>query len=158
MERIPNVKEMPVIEFDPGKGNKCDFCTALCCRYITQEIDTPRKKEDFDVLLWQISHQGVHIFKDCNGWYLLVYTACSHLLPDNRCGIYEVRPQICREHSTEGCEKDVSIDAGCELYFDSYEALDNYCRERFKRWDERFDKKKAGKKKKKPKQNNRVEV
>ncbi len=161
MERIPSVQEEDVVAFDPNAGettssstasaNKCDACTALCCQYITQEIDTPKTKDEFDVLLWQISHRGVHVFKDCNGWYLLVQAPCTHLLPDNRCGIYDVRPAICREHSTEGCERDVAIDAGCELYFQNYAELDNYCRERFKRWDQRFEKKL--KKQKKAKKN-----
>jgi Fe-S-cluster containining protein len=119
--------------------SKCDACQALCCQYITQEIDTPTTKKAFDILLWQISHKGVHIFKDCNGWYLLINTPCTHLLEDNRCGIYLKRPEICREHSTEGCERDVPIDEGCDLYFQSYQELDDYCRQRFKRWDERFE-------------------
>jgi Fe-S-cluster containining protein len=28
------------------------------------------------------------------------------LLPDNRCGIYHTRPEICREYSTDNCEYD----------------------------------------------------
>ena len=32
---------------------KCSFChNSKCCTYITQQIDTPRTKRDFDVLLW----------------------------------------------------------------------------------------------------------
>ncbi len=125
---------------DITNENKCDFCSAKCCQYITQEIDAPRSIHAFDVLLWQISHNGVHVFKDDNGWYLLSMTRCDHLQPDNRCGIYEVRPLICREHTTDGCEYDVGIDEGCELYFQTHKELDDYCRERFKKWDKRFEK------------------
>ncbi len=53
--------------------NKCSFCTAtICCTYITQHIDAPRSKEDFRQLLWQVSHAHVKIYKDDDGWTLLV--------------------------------------------------------------------------------------
>ena len=125
---------------DITSSNKCDQCTALCCSYITQELDTPRSMHAFDVLLWQVAHKGVHIFKDGNGWYLLCQTRCEFLLPDNRCGIYERRPIICREHSNEACERDAPINDGCELYFQTYDELDAYCRTRFKTWDRRLEK------------------
>lgn len=94
----------------------------------------------FDVLLWQIAHKGVHVFKDENGWYLLSMTTCEYLQADNRCGIYERRPMICREHSNDACEYDVPIDEGCELYFQTFDELDNYCRKRFRTWDKRLEK------------------
>lgn len=125
---------------DITKENKCNYCSAKCCQYITQEIDTPKSIHAFDVLLWQIAHQGIHVFKDENGWYLLSMTRCNHLMDDNMCGIYETRPMICREHTTDHCEYDVAIDEGCELYFQKYEELDEYCRKRFKKWDLRFEK------------------
>ena len=124
--------------------NKCDRCTAKCCGYITQAIDTPKSIKDFDILLWQIAHKGIHIFKDGNGWYLLSSTPCQFLLDDYRCGIYETRPLICREHSNDSCEFDVPIDEGCYLYFQNYQQLDDYCRNRYKTWDKRliqFDRK-----------------
>ncbi len=120
--------------------DKCSLCTALCCTYITQALDTPRSIQAFDVLLWQVAHKGVHVFKDSNGWYLLCQVRCEFLLPDNRCGIYERRPIICREHSNESCEFDRSVDEGCELYFQTFTELDAYCRKRFKGWDKRLEK------------------
>ena len=125
---------------DITSSSKCDQCTSLCCSYITQELDTPRSMHAFDVLLWQVAHKGVHIFKDGNGWYLLCETKCEFLLPHNRCGIYEKRPIICREHSNEACEIDAPINDGCELYFQTYDELDAYCRQRFKTWDKRLEK------------------
>ena len=45
--------------------NKCSFCKgATCCTYFTQLIDTPRSMDDFDVLLWQISHRDTQVYKD----------------------------------------------------------------------------------------------
>jgi Fe-S-cluster containining protein len=125
--------------------NKCGFCRSkTCCSYFTQHIDTPRSMEDFDLMLWQISHHSVQIFKDADGWFLLVNQPCRHLQPDGRCGIYEQRPQVCREYTNEDCEFDgPSGPEDFELFFPDYESLLAYCRRRFRGWERRFDKKKA---------------
>ena len=125
--------EIKPVEMTPE--TKCGFCTnSKCCTYITQSIPTPRSKHDFDHLLWQVSHENVNVYKDDDGWYLLVDNRCLHLLPGGRCGIYETRPQVCREHSNDYCEYDMPAEEGFELYFDSYEKLLKYCKKRFKRW------------------------
>lgn len=49
-------------------------------------------------------HERATVFKEDDDWYLLVHTTCRHLRDDYRCGIYETRPQICREYSTKDCE------------------------------------------------------
>jgi Fe-S-cluster containining protein len=137
--------------------NKCSFCTgALCCTYITQQIDTPRAKSDYTHLLWQVSHEHVKIYKDEDGWTLLVEGKCMHLLPDNRCGIYETRPHICREHSNDYCEFDAPSEDGFDLYFPTYESLLKYCKKKFKNWDgKKKGKKKAAKKDKAKKKTNK---
>ena len=59
-----------------------------------------------------------------NSWYLLVHTECKHLREDHRCGIYETRPQICRDYTTDECEFD---DDWCyEQYFETPEQIDEY--------------------------------
>ncbi len=124
--------------------NKCSFCSgSKCCQYVTESIITPRSISDFDHLIWQISHPNIHIYKDDEGWYLLFLSQCQHLQHDGRCGIYEVRPMICREHSNDYCEYDSAVDKDAELYFHSYDELNQYCKKRFKSWDKRFDKLKA---------------
>lgn len=121
--------------------NKCSHCQgAKCCQYVTEQLETPRSIADFDHLLWQISHRLVHIYKDCEGWFLLFLSECQHLLPNGMCGIYEKRPMICREHSNENCEFDISVAESAEMYFRDYQELDSYCRKRFKSWDKRYDK------------------
>jgi hypothetical protein len=116
--------------------NKCGFCTnSKCCTYITEKLETPRSMYDFDHLLWQLSHKDVQAFKDEQGWYLLVNTPCTHLLTDGRCGIYDDRPHICREHSNDFCEFDQPATEGFDLYFDGYESLYDYVRKRFRTWD-----------------------
>ena len=120
---------------DKPEVDKCDLCTnSKCCTYVTQEIDTPRSKYDFETLLWQVSHQGVGVYKDDDGWYVMFDARCNHLLPGGRCGIYETRPTVCREHSNDYCEYDAPAEDGFELYFPDYESMLKYCRRRFKRW------------------------
>lgn len=124
--------------------NKCSFCRgSKCCQYVTESIITPRSISDFDHLLWQISHPNINIYKDDEGWYLLFLSQCQHLLNNGRCGIYDIRPMICREHSNNHCEFDTTIEADSELYFHNYAELNKYCRKRFKSWDRRFDKLRA---------------
>lgn len=119
---------------------KCSFCPgSKCCSYITQRLDAPRAMADFDLLLWQISHQNVQIYKDEDGWFLLVNNPCNHLQSDGRCGIYATRPQICRDYSNDYCEFDEPAEKHFELFFENYDALLRYCRKRFKNWDRRFD-------------------
>ena len=131
--------------------NKCDLCTgSICCTYITHEIDKPKKMKDYDYILWQISHNNIAVFKDDDGWFLSIKQSCSHLKPDGGCGIYEVRPDICREHSNDSCEFDGPAEEDFDKYFDTYESLDTYCRKKFKNWDIRHEKW-AEKKKKKDK-------
>ena len=129
-----NVKAISSVQITPE--NKCGFCTnSKCCTYITQPIDTPRKKTDFEYLLWLISHEHVKIYKEKGGWFLLVETLCSHLLPNGDCAIYEHRPEICRDHSNDYCEFDASAEDGFILYFEDYHSLLKYCKKRFKKWN-----------------------
>ena len=120
-------------EFDSTE--KCDLCTnSTCCTYVTQQVDTPRSKYDFEILLWQVSHKGVGAYKDEDGWFVMYDAPCNHLEMDGRCGIYEDRPAICRTHKNDYCEYDAPAEDGFELYFPDYSTLLVYCEKRFKRW------------------------
>ena len=129
--------DFPEIEItaESGAETKCDLCTSsTCCTYVTQQLDVPRSKYDFEILLWQVSHQGVGVYKDDDGWFVMFETRCSHLEQDGRCGIYEDRPTICRTHDNDYCEYDAPAEEGFELYFPDYSTLLNYCQKRFKKW------------------------
>lgn len=100
--------------------NKCGFCTnSKCCTYITQKIPGPRSRDDFDHLLWQLSHENVQAYKDGDGWFLLVNNRCRHLQTDGRCGIYATRPAICREYppfpAVRANDPEYAV-TGCERY------------------------------------------
>ena len=84
----------------------CDHCTAKCCHYFALPIDAPDTLTEWEYVRWYLLHDAATVFKEDEQWYLLVHTTCKHLRSDYRCGIYETRPQICREYSTDNCEYD----------------------------------------------------
>jgi uncharacterized protein len=82
----------------------CDKCVGLCCRYFALPIDNPESRTDFDNIRWYLAHENVVIFVEDKQWYIGVLNKCKHLLPDNRCQIYDTRPQICRGYSSKNCD------------------------------------------------------
>ena len=109
--------------------NLCEYCTAKCCRYFALPVDTPRTAADFDYLRWYLLHDRASLFVEEETWYLLVHTVCKHLQEDNRCGIYETRPKICRDYTTDGCEFDDTFTY--ETYFETPEQVEEYANARF---------------------------
>ena len=108
-----------------GTGeNLCDYCTAKCCRYFALPIETPETRLDFDFVRWYLLHERATVFTDDGTWYLLVHTLCKHLQPDQRCGIYHDRPQICRDYKTDDCE--YPEDWKYERYFETPEQVEEY--------------------------------
>ncbi len=102
----------------------CEHCYAKCCRYFALPIDKPETRTDFDYMRWFLLHRQASVFTDGDTWYLLVHTECKHLLPDHRCGIYETRPEICREYSMTDCEFD--DDWLYDRYFETSEQVEEY--------------------------------
>ncbi|HVT29130.1 MAG TPA: YkgJ family cysteine cluster protein [Lacipirellulaceae bacterium] len=88
----------------PANKVLCEYCTAKCCRYFALPIDAPEDRADLEFIRWFLLHERATVFKEDDTWYLLVHTVCRHLQEDNRCGIYETRPQVCRDYSTKNCE------------------------------------------------------
>lgn len=143
--RVMNAKNKIKLKDVSSAGNisidrKCSRCKkSICCNSINQPIPTPRTREDFEHLIWQVSHENINIFKDIEGWFLHVDTNCMHLQPGGICGIYEKRPWVCREYSNDFCEYDETIPEASEYFFTTSEQLEKYCRKRFKQWDRRFE-------------------
>lgn len=102
----------------------CEHCTAKCCRYFALPIETPTERQDFDYIRWYLLHQQASIFVDDETWYLLVHTPCRHLQANQMCGIYETRPQICRDYKTDACEYE--DDWTYERYFETPEQMEEY--------------------------------
>ncbi len=124
---IKSIKESPVKpkrkDLKPGEV-LCDYCPAKCCHYFALPMDTPDEAQDYDYLRWFLLHEHATVFTEGEDWYLLVHTTCKHLQDDYRCGIYETRPQICREYSTDNCEYDE--DATYDQYFETAEQIHEY--------------------------------
>ena len=108
----------------PSDANLCEYCTAKCCRYFALPVETPKNKKDFDFLRWYLLHGQASLFLEDGEWYLLVHTVCKHLQDDHRCGIYETRPQICREYTTKNCEYEDQWTY--ERYFETPEQVQEY--------------------------------
>jgi Fe-S-cluster containining protein len=86
------------------KQNPCAGCS-MCCRYIAMEIDRPEEKKDVEQIRWFLLHKDVWIFIDHDhSWNIQFNTPCEKL-DGHLCSIYEKRPQICRDYSTDNCEK-----------------------------------------------------
>ncbi|MCB9882014.1 MAG: YkgJ family cysteine cluster protein [Planctomycetes bacterium] len=109
---------------------RCAACPrSKCCRQISVEIDKPVDADDFEDLLWFVAHRGVSLFVDEGDWYVSMETPCTHLQQDGLCGIYEDRPKICRDYSSDGCDRDE--DTEYDLSFQTHEELLAYVRVRF---------------------------
>ncbi len=127
MNKLPRI-QVKRSELKPGEV-LCDYCTAKCCRYFSLPIDKPDTFEEFEYLRWYVQHDQATIFTEDDNWFVLVHTACKHLRSDNRCGIYETRPQICREYTTDQCEYE--DDFTFDRYFESSEQIAEYTNARF---------------------------
>jgi uncharacterized protein len=108
----------------PSDKVLCEYCTAKCCRYFAVTIETPDERADFEYIRWFLLHDRAAVFKENDDWYLLVHTECKHLQPDNRCGIYDTRPNVCREYSTKDCE--FEDDWTYDFYLETSEQVSEY--------------------------------
>src|SRR5438105_11390276 len=109
----------------------CDKCAALCCRYFALPIDNPRKACDYDNIRWYLLHENVVVFIEKRQWYIGILSRCKHLQSDNRCGIYETRPRICRKYSTDNCDYHGG-EYNFDILFTSGEQLAEYARKKLR--------------------------
>jgi Fe-S-cluster containining protein len=102
----PKKRPLPIIQVEPEPRNPVGCLTCgLCCTYIAVAIDGPISAKAASEILWHLYHDGVSIYRDGDDeWMVQFESRCRHLLLDNKCGIYEQRPHICREYSEETCE------------------------------------------------------
>jgi uncharacterized protein len=102
----------------------CQFCPGKCCRYLALVIETPTERSDYEYMRWYLLHHQAAVFTEDGHWYLLVYNPCKHLTAENRCGIYDDRPAICRQYTTVDCEyEDLWV---YDQYFELPEQVDEY--------------------------------
>jgi Fe-S-cluster containining protein len=82
----------------------CEHCAAACCRYVAIPLDKPTSAKDYDDIRWYLMHENISVFVEEGDWYFQVTTRCKNLGADNRCGVYETRPQICRDYKAGDCD------------------------------------------------------
>ncbi len=110
----------------------CEQCVALCCRYFALELDPPENARDYDNIRWYLMHENVVVFIEDGHWFLGILNKCKNLLPDNRCGIYETRPRICREFTTDNCDYHAA-EYGYDKLFISADQLREYAEQQLGR-------------------------
>ncbi len=113
------------------KKNPCEGCSK-CCEYVCLEIDAPEDKADYDDIRWYLLHKNVRVFIDHDdSWNLEFLTPCEKLDKDGNCSEYDIRPEICRKHSFEDCEK-YGEDEPYKILFEHIEEfnkwVDNGCK------------------------------
>jgi hypothetical protein len=134
------VIRLPVISAAPDAipvHHNCGRCSAICCHYVSTEIDLPTSKRDFDIIRWYLMHPGVRVYcEDITGsWFVQYESRCENLRADHLCGIYETRPQICRDLDPEYCE--FAMGAGDRYMFTNIGEFEIWFRERERKRNER---------------------
>ena len=99
----------------------------MCCRYFALPIDNPDTARDYDNIRWYLLHENVTVFVEKSQWYIGIANRCKQLQPDNRCGVYETRPKVCRGYSTDNCDYHGG-DYEFEMLFTSAEQLERYAK------------------------------
>ncbi len=144
---MPRRKQMTNTDIEEvPEDSVCSKCKGLCCRYITVEIDPPEDEEDLDNIRWYMIHKGVSILIEDEKWYVKMDGRCQHLLPNSRCGIYDSRPQACRDYDTDNCDYR-TIYEGRATAYKEYTDFDKLRRSTKKRWAREAAKKRKRKRK-----------
>jgi len=127
---------------DPKDGPPCHLCPARCCKYFALQIDAPKTPRDHDQIRWFLVHQAVAVWVQDGDWYLEIQNRCKNLQADNRCAIYETRPQICRDYGLpdgeDGPCEFFTQDGTYELHFESAEDFEVWSREELARRERRL--------------------
>lgn len=82
------------------RSGSCNSC-ARCCQeiYLVYGGEVVAQPEAFEQLKKLEPQYQAFVIQETTEYGLLF--ACSNLLPDNSCGIYEDRPQFCRDYPSE---------------------------------------------------------
>ena len=106
---------------------KCEDCSGHCCKYITVQINEPKKDIDFEELKWFLNHENVTVYIDHDDdWCVEFRTPCKFQDPANKCTIYEKRPKVCQEHLIEECEGNEDYGDYHKRIFMTMDDIDKY--------------------------------
>lgn len=83
---------------------ECVDC-AKCCTYVAVGINAPTRPRYATDILWYLYHDQVRVYLDGAGeWCVIFETRCRNLGDDRLCGIYPLRPHICRAFDNRTCD------------------------------------------------------
>ena len=83
----------------------CEGCPAICCKTLAMEIGRPVNRVEVEELKWQLRFDTVKVYIHNRRWHQLVEGRCMYLDKDDRCTVYEERPDKCRKHNPTDCER-----------------------------------------------------
>jgi len=98
----PGARSLPILA-DGRRQVPCEAC-GLCCTYVALEIDEPETVKEATQVLWYLYHDAISVYVEDDDWLIQLESRCQHLGDDNRCQIYERRPEICRAYDEKTCE------------------------------------------------------
>lgn len=82
----------------------CFECNQECCKSVIIEMDKPETREDWEDIKWQVAHKNVQVILDNeDAWCIEFLTECDEMDENGRCKIYDKRPDMCRNHSSQRC-------------------------------------------------------
>lgn len=82
----------------------CKDC-AKCCKYVAIVINPPKTEKDKDRIIWYLLHNTELLIEQNGTWKIRLPQICTALDEKGLCKIYNDRPLLCREYSTDNCEK-----------------------------------------------------
>ena len=108
-----------------------------CCGPYGGDALKPTTRREFDIIRWYLMHPGTRVYCEDNtgSWFVQFMSRCENLRPDNLCGIYDTRPQICRDLEPTKCE--FALGAGDRFLFTKVAEFESWMVERERRRAER---------------------
>ncbi len=112
-----------MLKKDKKVKNKClEECTAICCNDLAVQIYKPVTKAEKEDLRWHLFFEGVKVYIQNRKWHLLIHSR-RYLSKENRCTIYDKRPERCRKHNYPNCELEGSF---FDVMIENPEQFDEY--------------------------------
>lgn len=93
-------------------------------------IDKPKTADDVEELKWELQYDTISVFIRSHRWYRMIKGRCMYLDRNNRCKIYDRRPQRCRQMKPPECEH---FGEFYQVLLTTPEQLDAYLAERKRR-------------------------
>lgn len=125
---------IPLKDETPKALVECVGC-GDCCTSFYVEMDEPKDRDSIGNALWLMYHEKCRLvlLVESDEWVLEVFLPCRNLQPNRSCGIYENRPQTCRDYERETCEVNKPIE---RRFFDEAGQLGEYVKAR---WPEAYE-------------------